>query len=349
MAEPPIPKILGAFGDPPRPAVELFGLVFTQSRRVCSWSSCIASKTGGRLADWAAATEHVRCRQPRRRLRPLVARGGSKDIGEIGVDLVLALGQHDESRLWQGRGTLDVFHDREGKVKAWKQGLWPWLWLAKAPVSYRRGRSTPRSELPSEQRNRGCPRLRQNWKVMMDATSSAVGKGHVVSFDRDFPVSVGITDSAPFSTAYAAMCIEEEGSRRCWEGKERLAREQGHSGGRSSTYGRSGHEREGPRRSAEVGLRQSYAGLRRSARAPHRRREAGATPFLCRRILWWEQAPNDASNGSNLTMGVGTVDSNAKAAINSGTPEWSREIGKAVSSGATVKERDGDRMKASPL
>ncbi|RRT69545.1 hypothetical protein B296_00017276 [Ensete ventricosum] len=80
-----------------------------------------------------------------------------------------------------------------------------------------------------------------------------------------------------------------------------------------------------------------------------RAREVGATPFSCRRKLWWEQAPNDASNGSNLTMGVGTVNSNAEAAVNSGTPEWSREIGKAVSSGAAVKERDGDRMKASPL
>ncbi|RWW38359.1 hypothetical protein BHE74_00056412 [Ensete ventricosum] len=203
-------------------------------------------------------------------------------------------------------------------VKAWKQGLWPWLWLAKALVSYRRGRSTPRSELPSEQRNRGCPRLRQNWKVMMDATSSAVGKGHVASFDGDFPVSVGITDSAIRSLLRTLLCAlkrkvawRRQQQQRCWEGKERLAREQGHSGGRSSTYGRSGHEREGPRRSAET--------------------------------------PNDASNGSNLTMGVGTVDSNAEAAVNSGTPEWSREIGKAVSSGAAVKERDGDRMKASPL
>ncbi|RRT58796.1 hypothetical protein B296_00039032 [Ensete ventricosum] len=86
-----------------------------------------------------------------------------------------------------------------------------------------------------------------------------------------------------------------------------------------------------------------------AARVPHRRRVVGATPFLCRRILWWEQTLNDAGNGSSLTVGAGIVDIDAEATVVSGTIEWGWAIGKAVSGGAKVEERDGDRMKVSSL
>ncbi|RRT68957.1 hypothetical protein B296_00011522 [Ensete ventricosum] len=119
--------------------------------------------------------------------------------------------------------------------------------------------------------------------------------------------------------------------------------------GGSSTCRHTGHEREGPRRSAKAGPRQPYARLGRAARAPHRRRAVGAMSFSCRRRLWWEQAPADVGNGSSLTVGAGAVDSDAEVAVVSGTIEWGREIGKAVSSGAAAKERDGDIMKASTI
>ncbi|RWV85409.1 hypothetical protein BHE74_00045524 [Ensete ventricosum] len=69
--------------------------------------------------------------------------------------------------------------------------------------------------------------------------------------------------------------------------------------------------------------------------------------FSCRRRLWWEQAPNDAGNGSSLMVGAGAVDSDVEAAVVAG--QQSGEIGKAVFGGAATKERDDDRMKASPL
>ncbi|RZS08271.1 hypothetical protein BHM03_00039210 [Ensete ventricosum] len=119
--------------------------------------------------------------------------------------------------------------------------------------------------------------------------------------------------------------------------------------GGSSTCERSGHEREGRGEAPRQGHSSCMQDSVHAARVPHRRRVVGATPFLCRRILWWEQTPNDAGNGSSLTVGVGIVDIDAEATIVSGTIEWGREIGKAVSDGATIEERDGDRMKASSL
>ncbi|RWW16456.1 hypothetical protein BHE74_00039555 [Ensete ventricosum] len=57
-----------------------------------------------------------------------------------------------ESRFRQGRGALGVFYDSEGRAKARKQGLWPRLWPARAPISYERGKSALRSKLPLKQR-----------------------------------------------------------------------------------------------------------------------------------------------------------------------------------------------------
>ncbi|RRT49950.1 hypothetical protein B296_00050511 [Ensete ventricosum] len=42
---------------------------------------------------------------------------GSNDAREIGVDLVLVLVQHGDSRFRRGRGALDAFHDRGGRGK----------------------------------------------------------------------------------------------------------------------------------------------------------------------------------------------------------------------------------------
>ncbi|RWV79021.1 hypothetical protein GW17_00059913, partial [Ensete ventricosum] len=61
-----------------------------------------------------------------------------------------------------------------------------------------------------------------------------------------------------------------------------------------------------------------------------RRRVAGATPFSCRGGLWWEQATDDADNGSSLTVGAGVIDNDAKAIVISGIAERGSEIGKVV-------------------
>ncbi|RZR74471.1 hypothetical protein BHM03_00037283 [Ensete ventricosum] len=78
------------------------------------------------------------------------------------------------------------------------------------------------------------------------------------------------------------------------------------------------------------GPRQSYTGLGCTARAPRRRRVAGATPFSCRGGLWWEQATDDADNGSSLTVGADVIDNDAKATVISGIAERGSEIGKVV-------------------
>ncbi|RWW23547.1 hypothetical protein BHE74_00028018 [Ensete ventricosum] len=44
---------------------------------------------------------------------------GSNDAGEISVDLVLDLVQHDDSEFRRGRGALDVFHDEEAEEGCW--------------------------------------------------------------------------------------------------------------------------------------------------------------------------------------------------------------------------------------
>ncbi|RWV77838.1 hypothetical protein GW17_00061287 [Ensete ventricosum] len=71
-----------------------------------------------------------------------------------------------------------------------------------------------------------------------------------------------------------------------------------------------------------------------------------------RRGAAWEleaMASDDADNGSSLTVGAGAVNSGIEAAIVTRTTKWGREVGKAVIGRAVTEERDGDRMKASPL
>ncbi|RWV95085.1 hypothetical protein GW17_00042321 [Ensete ventricosum] len=77
------------------------------------------------------------------------------------------------------------------------------------------------------------------------------------------------------------------------------------------------------------------------AHANHSRQKAG--------MELEEMASDDVGNGISLTVRAGIVDSGIEAVVISGTTEWGREIGKAAFGGVVAEERDGDKMKASPL